>query len=138
TEWICKQLGLQSRQIDISSLLLIVLVELVKISLISASLPPGVLPWSMVILLTLADLVIQPCNILFAALLLRVVMSWINPHWRHLLLDLAYILTDPLLIPIRRHIPPLAGLDFSPLVALVILKIITLFIGSYLPIGFIS
>lgn len=82
---------------------------------------------------TLADLIILPCDLLFYAVLIRVIMSWINPHWQHPLASLLYGVTEPLLQPIRRHIPNMAGIDFSPFLLMLGLKIITLFLSSSLP-----
>ncbi len=80
-----------------------------------------------------ADLIIQPCNILFYAILIRAIMSFVNPTWQHPLAYFLYQLTEPLLILGRRIIPNISGFDFSPLIIMVILKVITLFIESNLP-----
>ena len=53
-------------------------------------------------------------------LLLRVILSWVNPYS-----PLAYplaILTAPLLAPVQRFIPPISGIDLSPLVVILILQ----------------
>lgn len=89
--------------------------------------------WSFTAIYTVADLIIQPCNILFYALLIRIIMSWVNPHWQHPIATVIYLVTEPLLQPLRQKLPSLNGLDFSPLFALIILKIITLFVGASLP-----
>jgi len=54
--------------------------------------------------------------------LAAVVMSWIRPNPGNPLVQLVYNLTEPVLAPIRRVIPPIGGLDLSPLVLLVILQ----------------
>jgi YggT family protein len=56
-------------------------------------------------------------NLLFWTLVLRVIMSWIS-RGRGLIDQLIYQLTEPLMAPIRRIIPPLMGLDFSVMVLL--------------------
>lgn len=82
---------------------------------------------------TLASLIILPCDLLFYAVLIRVIMSWVNPHWQHPLASLLYGVTEPLLQKIRRHIPNVSGIDFSPFAMLIGLKVITLFLSSSLP-----
>lgn len=89
--------------------------------------------WPMTMAYALADLIIQPCNLLFYALVIRVVMSWINPTWQHPLASVLYGVTEPLLARIRRYLPDVAGLDFSPFIMMIVLKIITIFIGASLP-----
>lgn len=60
-------------------------------------------------------------NVLYVALLGRVVLSFIDPQggWRitHILNDI----TEPILGPIRRILPNIGFLDLSPLVAFLIL-----------------
>lgn len=81
----------------------------------------------------LADIIIQPCDLLFYALLIRVIMSWISPHWQHPLSTLLYAVTEPMLQRIRHYLPMIAGLDFSPFIMMILLKVITLFAGTTLP-----
>ena len=55
-------------------------------------------------------------------LIIEVIFSWINPHAP--LAPFVRALTDPLLRPLRRVIPPLGGLDITVLVALILRQII--------------
>ena len=129
--------ALKSRRYDGLSLLLIALIELAKFTVISYVLSSVHLSFTNIIALTLADMIIQPCHIVFAAIILRVVMSWVNPSWQHPIADLAFIISDPLFVAIRRHVPIVAGLDFSPLIALILLKTISLFVSAYVPFGLV-
>ena len=58
------------------------------------------------------------------AILLRVLFSWINADPYSPLVRLVNQVTEPLLAPLRRHIPPLGGLDITPMVAIVILDLL--------------
>ncbi len=58
------------------------------------------------------------------AILLRVLFSWINPDPDNALVRLIYQVTDPILAPLRRYIPPVAGLDITPIVAIVVLELL--------------
>lgn len=70
---------------------------------------------------------IQIYNILILA---RVFASWIirNPYNRlyHFLLTI----TEPILGPLRSILPPMMGLDFSPIIAFFILELLTKFLTS--------
>jgi len=58
------------------------------------------------------------------AIIVRVVLSWINPYaTRNPVVDLLYSLTEPMLAPARRLIPPISGLDLSPIAVLVLLQL---------------
>lgn len=115
----------------------LVLVELLKFIALGALFLGAMLPWSFVPLYTVADLIVEPCNLLFYAVLVRVIMSWINPTWHHPLADLLRIVTEPALRLGRQLLPERAGFDFSPIVVMVVLKIITLFISASLPLQLI-
>ncbi len=53
-------------------------------------------------------------------LLARVLLSWVQVDPRNPLVNLIHQLTEPLLAPIRRMLPPSGPLDFSPMVALIV------------------
>ncbi len=111
----------------------LVIVELLKYIAIGALFLGAMLPWSFLPLYTLADLIVQPCNILFYAVIISVIMSWVNPHWHHPAAEVLHRVTEPLLQLGRKIIPNISGFDFSPYVILILLKIITLFIRASLP-----
>lgn len=113
----------------------LVAIECIKICLLSLLVFKQLMPLTLVVIYVLADLIIQPCNILFYAILIRVIMSYVNPQWQHPLADFLRILTQPLLILGRKIIPDISGFDFSPFVIMIILKIITLFISASLPLN---
>jgi YggT family protein len=46
------------------------------------------------------------------------------PNQVYDLLNVVHNLTEPVLGPIRRLIPPLIGLDFSPIIALILLDLV--------------
>jgi YggT family protein len=71
-------------------------------------------------------LLIRILDLYWWVLIITVVCSWLisfgiinryNPYAR-MAVDVLRALTEPVLRPIRRIIPPVSGLDFSPLVAL--------------------
>ncbi|CEG57593.1 YggT family protein [Legionella fallonii] len=111
----------------------LVFIEIIKIICLSLLAFHAIMPIPFLLIYLLADLIIQPCNILFFAILIRVIMSYVNPHWQHPISDYLRVLTEPLLILGRRIIPDISGFDFSPIIIMIILKVITLFISASLP-----
>jgi YggT family protein len=51
--------------------------------------------------------------------LVRVAFSWVSPYPNNSVYRLAYQITEPVLAPVRRHLPPMSGMDLSPLVVTV-------------------
>ena len=66
----------------------------------------------------MAQLIILVANVLTLLLLARVVISWVAPLSTNPLVLLVYRLTEPVLAPIRNLLPPMGGMDFSPVVVL--------------------
>jgi YggT family protein len=56
--------------------------------------------------------------------LAAVVMSWVRVDPRHPLARIVYRLTEPVLAPIRKALPLIGGLDFSPMVLLIALRVL--------------
>jgi YggT family protein len=61
---------------------------------------------------------------LWIMLIVRVVMSWTNPRGGGQLTAFVYQMTEPFLAPIRRLLPPSSGIDWSPLIAMLVLGMI--------------
>jgi YggT family protein len=56
-------------------------------------------------------------------ILARVLMSWVNIDPSSPLARTIYDLTEPVLRPVRNLLPPAAGIDFSPMIVLILLQI---------------
>jgi len=78
-------------------------------------------------LLAVLDLVRYSLYILIFAVLVQVVLSWVNPYSP--VAPLFQSITRPFLGPIRRLVPPVANVDLSPLVLLLILQVVLIPLG---------
>ena len=84
----------------------------------------------MILLIRLVSAIFSILNLLIIA---RVIISWVrpsfdDPRWRTVL-EFIYKFTEPILGPIRRILPTgNIGLDFSPIIAFIVLNIIRNFI----------
>jgi YggT family protein len=83
-----------------------------------------------VTLLALAgiELVALMINIFFFAIIVHVVLSWISHGGPNPIASLLFSLTQPILRPIQRFVPPIGGLDLSPVVAIIGLQLLKLLI----------
>jgi YggT family protein len=67
--------------------------------------------------------------LLYVAILVRVVMSWVDARHVSSLGRVVYRTTEPILGPIRRALPPTGMIDLSPLVALLLLTVVAGAVG---------
>lgn len=108
------------RGVDFSSLILALVIEaLLIVALVyiyGFEMPPigSIVTWSF------AGIILFIINIYFYAILAAIIMSFVmlfsgnmNPHPA---LQLIWQLTEPVMRPVRNIIPPIGGLDFSPIV----------------------
>ena len=72
-------------------------------------------------------------NIYMWIIIIRAVLSWVNPDPYNPLVRIISQLTEPVMAPIRRHIPLRGGgMDFSPLVILLAIVFLQSFLVSSL------
>ncbi|MGA9347673.1 MAG: YggT family protein [Anaerolineae bacterium] len=74
------------------------------------------------------DLLIYFVDVFFTllslAILARVLLSWVRVSPYHPAVDFLYRITEPILAPLRRAIPPIGMVDISPIIAILLLQII--------------
>nr|WP_320131022.1 YggT family protein [uncultured Holophaga sp.] len=66
-------------------------------------------------------IVLYLIKLLILLIFISSILSWFRPDPRNPVVRLIRSLVDPLLHPIQRIIPPVGGMDFSPLIAFLIL-----------------
>jgi len=67
-------------------------------------------------------LVIAIVRVLDLAILARVLLSWVPVSRDNRLVLFILEITEPILGPIRRVVPPLGGLDLSPMIAWILIE----------------
>ncbi len=70
------------------------------------------------------SLLIQLIDLYSLIVLVAVVVSWMQLPPSNPIASFVSAMTEPLLDPIRRALPPMGGLDFSPMVLLIGLRMI--------------
>lgn len=107
--------------IDLASLVLLLGLSMIKSWLLFSmvglsSTFAGVLVYS------IGDLLKLTVYVFIFTIFVRVILSWIAPHQGYNpVLRLLYDLTEPIMAPARRLIPPIAALDISPILVFVFL-----------------
>jgi YggT family protein len=114
-------------KIDLSTLVLALITQLllqlcllllrdIPISLV------GNAVWTSLIGMSLLGVFRTALDVFFYAILLQVILSWVNPHSP--ISGVLNSLTKPILAPIQRILPTASGMDFSPVVALILIQML--------------
>jgi len=132
--WIPGYLG-----IDWPSILLMILLQLLEICLIALLLSgqiPATISLPVVIASKLLKLLIYTYIVI---IVIQAIISWIQPGTYSPFTVLLYQLCEPLIKPIRRHIPAAGGIDWSLFLVLILLNLALILLvaplqdlGSYL------
>lgn len=104
--------------LDIASLVLawaLKTIELFLILLINT----GSLNLLLPLLLAIPQLLELVINIYLFAVFIQIIMSWVAPQGNNPAVQLLYSITEPLMRPARRLIPPISGLDLSPMLVVI-------------------
>ncbi|ANI62989.1 YggT family protein [Pseudomonas sp. PvR086] len=114
--------------LDMSSLVLAILVQLALMALTllltfgTTGNPLQLLIWSLIGVTALF------LNIFFYALIISVILSWVAPGSHNPGAELVNQICEPALAPFRKILPNLGGLDISPILAFMVLKLIDMLV----------
>ncbi|MFH1096564.1 MAG: YggT family protein [Candidatus Desantisbacteria bacterium] len=67
-------------------------------------------------------------KMIYFVLVIRMLLSWVNPDPYNQLVRIIYRVTEPILAPFRRIIPPMGMVDISPMVVFFLLAFIENFV----------
>ncbi|MCU7940324.1 MAG: YggT family protein [gamma proteobacterium symbiont of Bathyaustriella thionipta] len=113
--------------IDIASLLLAYFLQYIENILLFAvrgiSVNPIFLLWH-----SIGSLLTILLYIYFFAILVQVIISWVSPGTYNPATALIHHITEPVMRPARKILPPFSGFDLSPIIVFVVLNILIMFI----------
>ena len=104
------------RNLDVAAVLLAWLLSAIKLALLYA-LAGQRLGLAGLVPMALADLVDFVLMLYLGLILVRVLLSFISVERSNPIVPLVFQLTEPVLGPIRKRLPSLGGIDFSPMLA---------------------
>ena len=108
--------------LDIAAVVLMLILQMLSMTIILLAQGQAWNPW-LLLLLSVAELVNLAFNVFFFSILIQALLSWINPGIYNPVTSILYSLNEPLLRPARRLLPPISGLDLSPLIVILGLQL---------------
>ncbi|MGL4711891.1 MAG: YggT family protein [Shewanella sp.] len=116
---------------DTASFVLALLVMMIKVLLISL-IAGGGIDILLFLLFAVVSVVKKAGVLLFWMLLIRAILSWFNQGYNPIVMIMGQ-LTEPVLAPIRRIIPPIGGLDLSVMLVIIGMNFLNMLLGQYIP-----
>ena len=119
------------RGLDLAAVALAFALQLIEVLLV-ALLFGRALGVGGLLLLTVMELLKLLINIYLWGVIIQAVLSWVNPDPYHPAARVLAQLTAPLLRPARRLLPPISGVDLSPMLVVVALIFVSLLLQDFL------
>jgi YggT family protein len=115
--------------LDLATLLLALVIQFATINILYIVLggmfpnPASALVWSLIgIAATLT-------KIYFFSILVSIIFSWIAPGSRHPALVLLHQINEPVMAPMRKILPPMGGLDLSPIFIFILINVLNILLN---------
>jgi YggT family protein len=115
------------QQYDLSAVVLMLVLQIISLY-IALFLREMLIAPHLVILLAIAKLLTQAIDIFIFTIIVQVILSWVSPGSYSPVTSLLHSLTTPVLRPFQRMIPPVSGIDLSPLFALLALHVLKMLV----------
>lgn len=80
------------------------------------------------LLLSLAELISLLLTIYLIAIIAQAILSWVGPQTYNPFSSLLHSLTEPILRPARRLLPPISGIDLSPILVIIFLQLMKILV----------
>jgi YggT family protein len=113
--------------IDTASVLLILVLQLVNTYLVALVI--GIAPKLLgLLVVAIAEIAKKTVWIFMGAVLVQIVLSWVAPGGYNPVIGVINGLSEPLLRPARRLLPPLGGLDFSAMLVVIGLNLLLMLV----------
>ena len=110
--------------LDVASLLLALLLQLAGIIALLLVNGLGLHNIGLLLVWSALGVVGLLVNMYFFALLAMIILSWVAAGSRHPAIFLLYQLTEPVMAPVRKMLPAMGGMDFSPILVFILINII--------------
>ena len=112
---------------DTSAIVLMLALQFLALLLVVLLRGAGI-PFVALLLAAVGELVLLALNVFFFAIIIQVILSWVNPGHYNPVSAILHSLTSPILGPIQKLIPPISGFDLSPIFAIIGLQVIRMLI----------
>jgi len=115
--------------IDTSSIVLLLVVQILSLFLIGMAQGSSI-PFAGLAVQSFAAVIKLLFTVYTMTIIAQAILSWIGPGTYNPITSLLYSINEPVLRPVRRLIPPISGIDLSPLIAIVVIQLLIILVVS--------
>jgi len=105
--------------IDAATLILAILIIAIKVILVYQTVDPLAIG-----ALALGQTIILVISVFLYSIIIQAILSWVNPDPYNPAVSLLNSLTQPILNPFKKLMPPVSGMDISPIFAIITLMFV--------------
>jgi len=109
--------------VDVSSLILILVLQVLQLVAVILMLGYGLPNVALLVAWSAVGVLGLVLNFFFWAILIQVILSWVAPQSQNPAVALIYQITDPIMAPVRKLLPPMGGMDFSPIITFMLIQL---------------
>lgn len=117
--------------VDIAALVLALLVEMVTFAVLFLLFGNGVPNPLLLLIWSVIGCVAMIVNIYYMAILGSIILSWVAMGSYNPTIVLINQLTEPVLAPFRKLLPPLGGLDLSPILVFLAINVVQIMLRHF-------
>src|SRR5690606_26698975 len=110
--------------VDLASLVLALVVEMLTIALIFMVVGVGLPDLLLLLVWSVSRCVAMVVNICYIAILASIILSWVAMGSYNPTIVLVNQLAEPVLAPFRKLLPPIGGLDLSPILVFLAINVV--------------
>lgn len=113
--------------IDMASVLLLLALQMLKLFLMAMAAGMS-LSFVGLAVMSVGELIAMVLNLYMIAILMQVILSWVGPGGHNPLTSILYYINEPVMRPARRLLPPMSGIDLSPILVFLVIGLLKILI----------
>ncbi|MDZ4262977.1 MAG: YggT family protein [Pseudomonadota bacterium] len=115
--------------IDMAAVVLLLALQMLKLFLIALAAGMS-LSFAGLLVMSIGELIAMVLNLYMISILIQIVLSWVGQGNYTPLTSLLYTLNEPVMQPARRILPPMSGIDLSPILVFLAIGLIKILVVS--------
>ncbi len=118
-------------RLDLACLTLAIALQLIMYILIISMQGHAITQPALLLIVSIVALLDKLLDIYFFGIIIVIIVSWVAPYSNHPALSLVRQVIEPVMQPVRRLLPPMGGLDLSPMLVILAIYLLRIFLSGF-------